>query len=298
MKYLFVIAVIAVALSSCCIEGKMEATRASLLEAKTQQSLESGQLVAAKNLAGAKRMEGYIDSVIENRVHAKLNKLKNGIEPAGFMITSLDSLLANKKNFRKKYKTYIIPTVDSLKRHAAMYSERNKLYKMVEEGLSNSKYQLFDLAAFFGPGKYAIPDDKKELAEASFSPIIDSIFSFSNKHNIKGTASLVVLGFADGTGFSSEGPLFDTLTALIGRTDVSKQELNSKLSELRASELIKHLSFIYSKKGEYSTLSVKPEVEYIGLGKGEAYPLPTIKDYSVDDPRRRIVLCYWIVLPD
>ncbi len=92
--------------------------------------------------------------------------------------------------------------------------------------------------------------------------------------------------------------MFDTLTAKIGRTDVTKEELNKKLSELRAEELIKQLAKVFIQKAPSFVNFEKLNIEYIHNGKGEAYPLPTIKDYQVDDPRRRIVLCYWVVLPD
>lgn len=170
---------------------------------------------------------------------------------------------------------------------------------MIQEGLNIADYHLFDLAAFFGPGKYIIPDDKTDLALASFAPIIDSVVVFSNKYNtIPKTATLVILGFADGAGFATEGPLYDTLTALIGKTVLSKEELNQKLSELRAQELIKQLTKVFLQKAPLFKDIDKTKIEYIGQGKGETYPLPTIKNYEVDDARRRIVLCYWSVLPD
>ena len=125
------------------------------------------------------------------------------------------------------------------------------------------------------------------------------MMKFSNQYkDIPKTGTLVILGFADGMGFSTDAGLLDTLNAAIGKTDPSKEELNIKLSEFRAIELVEQLKKIFSDKAssfdDFHNLSIK----YIPQGKGEAYPLPYIKDYTNDDPRRRIVLCYWIVLPD
>jgi len=39
-------------------------------------------------------------------------------------------------------------------------------------------------------------------------------------------------------------------------------------------------------------------IAYLAVGQGEEYPLPYITDYRDDDERRRIVLCYWSVLPE
>ncbi|MBK7307969.1 MAG: hypothetical protein IPI88_13645 [Chitinophagaceae bacterium] len=74
--------------------------------------------------------------------------------------------------------------------------------------------------------------------------------------------------------------------------------MNQKISELRAKELIKQMTGLYFKKATGFTEVEKLKIEYIGQGKGEAYPVSGIKDYAVDDERRRIVLCYWVVLPD
>ena len=32
--------------------------------------------------------------------------------------------------------------------------------------------------------------------------------------------------------------------------------------------------------------------------KGDALPNPDVKDYKVDDPRRRVVLLFWSIFPD
>ncbi len=90
----------------------------------------------------------------------------------------------------------------------------------------------------------------------------------------------------------------DTLTSLIGITDATKEELNQKLSELRAEELIKQLKAIFIKKAGEFRSNDNLQVNYFGNGKGEAFPLPTIKDYQVEDDRRVLFfvigLCYLI----
>lgn len=285
-------------ISSCCVQGKMDAARKALSDFREQQAKERQKIEAMRGVSDFKLKEGKIDTTIQNRIFRRLNSFQAVLNmPEGYAKT-VDSLLSNNKLFRKKYKTIVLPFLDSLQKVIAGYSNRLKLYIMVEDGLDIAKYELFDLAAFFGPGKYEIPDEKSALAVKSFSPIIDSVVRFARKYDLSSTASLVILGFADGTGFSNSGPLFETLTGYIGRKDVTKEELNQKLSELRAKELITQLTKAFIQKASSISEMEKVMVEYIGQGKGEAYPLPTIKDYTLDDARRRIVLCYWAVLPD
>lgn len=284
--------------TSCCIQGKMDAAKEVLSDFRKQQEIERQKIESLRGLSGIKLGEGKIDTTIQNRILKRLQRFQVSMNTPDGYANRIDSLLASKKTFRKNYETIVLPFLDSLQKSIGGYANRLKLYIMVEDGLDIAKYELFDLAAFFGPGKYEIPEEKSALAIKSFSPIIDSVIKFADKYNVPGTASLVILGFADGTGFSNSGPLFETLTGHIGRRDVTKEELNQKLSELRARELIKQLTIAFIQKKPSFAAMEKILVEYIGQGKGETYPLPTIRDYTVDDSRRRIVLCYWVVLPD
>ena len=106
------------------------------------------------------------------------------------------------------------------------------------------------------------------------------------------------MGYADGLGVTEGTDLYYTLLDELRKPKAEKEELNSKLSELRAKELIKQMTVLYLKKAHDFKNVDKLKIEYLGQGKGEALPIKSIKDYSDDDARRRIVLCYWVVLPN
>lgn len=285
-------------IASCGTQRKIEETRKVLKTIKEGKEKENGKLTAVNESSLNKLKEGKIEKNIKHLIDERLERYRQKIDSTGKTINQIELLMEDKKIFKKEYKSVVVPALDSLKKDNSLYDKRLTIYMMIEDGLNIADYHLFDLAAFFGPGKHIIPDDKVEFARESFAPIVDSLINFSSKYNDKPrTGSLLILGFADGTGFS-EGPLYDTLKALIGKAEVTKEELNLKLSELRAGELIKHLEQIYYQKKKVFTDINDFRVEYIGQGKGEEYPLPTIKDYMVEDARRRIVLCYWVVLPD
>ena len=128
---------------------------------------------------------------------------------------------------------------------------------------------------------------------------MDPLILFSNKYSqYPRTATLIVLGFADGTGITNGSELYYTLLDELRKPQAEKEELNQKLSELRAKELIKQMTNLYLKKASGYSEIEKLKTEYVGQGKGESLPISGIKDYTVDDERRRIVLCYWAVLPD
>ena len=296
--FLFILLATGIILSSCGTQRKIEDTRKAIAVFKEEQKSETARISSVKDFSVVKLDEGKIDKNIKHLIDTRINRYTNKIDSSKKVLSTLESLIEDKKKFRKGYKEIVLPALDSLKKDTSTAGERLKIYMMIEDGLNVASYHLFDLAAFFGSGKYIIPEDKVDFAQASFAPIIDSLILFSNKYNDKSrTASLLILGFADGAGFS-EGPLYDTLKIMTGKESATKEELNQKLSELRARELIKHLEQIYIQKQQHFPMTKDFRIEYIGQGKGEEYPLPTIKDYMVEDARRRIVLCYWIVLPD
>lgn len=297
-KNIFYLLSVTLLLSACGTQKKIETTRKALAAVKEAQQKESSKISSVKDFSVTKLNQGKIESTIKSLIDNKLGLYVARIDSVGKVVQNIEQLLDDKKAFRKNYKEIVVPTLDSLKKNDSLFADRLKIFLMIEDGLDVADFRLFELAAFFGPGVFNIPEEKTELAHTMFSPIVDSLKIFSNKYaSINRKATLLVLGFADGTGFS-EGPLHDTLSALIGKNDATKKELNQKLSELRADELIKQLRAIFIKKAGDFIGTDNLQVEYFGKGKGEAYPLPTIKDYQVDDDRRRIVLCYWVVLPE
>ena len=264
--------------------------------------LQSGENDKVKNIASSgetKLADRKIDSNINNRIDQRLSSMRKDMDSINKEISNLKSLATDKKKFRQNYKKEIVPKLAQLDTFYKKYDERLKIYLMMEDALNTSNYVLFDLAAFFGPGLYNIPPGQEQLAAESFSPLIDSLVKFSNKYqDMPRTATIVVLGFADGQDVNKFGALYDTLSRMLEKHDATKEELNKKLSELRSVELIKQLTALFAQKVPEIKSLDQLSVEYISQGKGEELPMPSIKDYKDDDERRRIVLCYWAVLPN
>jgi outer membrane protein OmpA-like peptidoglycan-associated protein len=155
------------------------------------------------------------------------------------------------------------------------------------------------MAVFFGPGEYIIPEEKYSLAKEYFSPVIDSLMKFSNKFSaVNRTASIVLNGYADATGIGEGSNLYNLLLARLNKTTATKEELNAALSDLRAENLRVFLNRLMDeRKNDFLNLNALT-FENIRRGMGEKLPDPKITDYTIDDARRRIVLCYWSVLPN
>lgn len=288
-----------VLISSCVGNKKIAAVKNKLKGIEEQMQKENAEIKNISTQADAKLLANKIDSNILNRIDKRLAKSTTRLDEAQLLANQLNEILKDKKSTRKNYKSIVLPLLDSLQKQSNRYAQRLALYVMIKDGLNVADFKQFDLAAFFGPGKYLIPEDKVDIAALSFSPVVDSLILFSNKYNqYPRTATLIILGFADGTGINPGGELYYTLLDELRKPQAEKEELNQKISELRAKELIKQMTGLYFKKARGFTEAEKLKIEYIGQGKGEAYPVSGIKDYAVDDERRRIVLCYWVVLPD
>lgn len=297
-NYLPVLIVIA-SLFSCVGAKKMHQASQQITALQALQVGENNKVAAITTAGEEKLAARKIDSNINSRLQQRLSVIQHEMDSINKEIAGLQSLTTNKKDFRSAYKKEILPKLSQLDTFYKKYDQRMKIYLMLEEGITSANYTLFDLAAFFGPGVYNIPAGQEQLAAQSFMPLVDSLISFSNRHeNTSRTATLVILGFADAQDINPTSPLHDTLTTMLAATDAPKELLNKKLSELRALELIKQLTAVFKQKVSLIRNIDQLNVEYIGQGRGEEFPIPTIKDYKDDDERRRIVLCYWAVLPN
>lgn len=286
-------------LVSCAGSKKMRAVRSRLDIIKEAQARETSQVKHLSETRAARWKQNKLDSVINKRYDFRVQRIDAQMDSLSQEIAGLESLVGDKKKFRKAYRKVVWPRLEALDSFRNENANRRQVYLMLEDGLNTTQYALFDLAAFFGPGKYVIPGDKAEMVARSFAPLLDSVIRFSDKYkNLPQTAILVVIGFADGTGFDPQGHLYAELTGMTGKPKATRPELNKKLSELRAETLASRLKVLLGSRLEGKAETDNIKVEFIGLGKGEQYPFPNISDYREDDERRRIVLCYWAVLPN
>lgn len=286
-------------LSSCVGNRKITAAKNKLNGIEQQMQMETVEIKAINTKSDTKLQINKIDSNILRIIGGRLAKSAAMLDSAELKANLLKDILKDKKRTRENYRSIVLPVLDSLQKQSDKYAERLLLYFMVKDGLDVADFKLFELAAFFGPGIYEIPEDKVDIAAVKFTPLIDSLMEFSYKYNkVPRTATLIILGYADGEGISSGSELYYRLLDSLGKPRAEKEELNQKLSEFRAKELIKRLTDIYIKKAPEFKEADKLKIRYIAQGKGEALPFRSIKDYNVVDDRRRIVLCYWVVLPD
>jgi hypothetical protein len=242
---------------------------------------------------------GKIDSATAQSADTRISNYLKKIEENAAEIKTLEKRIGTPEDYAANsasIKSRVLLLDSEVNKSAAA---RKYSFDMIEESLSKSTKTLFSLAAFFGPGGYAIPEEKLEKARIYFSPVIDSLIKFSNKYaEAPRTATIIVNGYADATQISKGSKLYNELAASLKVDEPTKEQLNIRLSALRAEELSKLFTkTIEAKSGKFIALP-KITFENLEVGRGEQLPDPTIKNYKVNDERRRIVIVYWSVLPN
>lgn len=245
--------------------------------------LAGGKIDSATGLGVDTRIAKYLKRIEENTKEIKL--LEN-------RIGTPEDYAANSASIKAR-----VLIIDSVVNKSA--KSREYTFAMIEEGLQKSTKTLFSLAAFFGPGGYAIPAEKSEKARIYFSPVIDSLIKFSNKYaEIPRTATILVNGYADATQITVGSKLYKEMAVYLKQDAPTKAQLNVGLSSLRAEELSNLFTKTIKEKSSQFVALPKITFENIEAGRGEQLPDPNIMNYKTNDDRRRIVIVYWSVLPN
>ncbi|MBL7980091.1 MAG: hypothetical protein JNN12_17265 [Bacteroidetes Order II. Incertae sedis bacterium] len=152
-----------------------------------------------------------------------------------------------------------------------------------------SKMRPFETAAYYPPGKYEVPEDKKQVLQEALKPTLQGIKRFKTEYPYFPCVGKVeVNGYADRTGIREGSGLYEELKSELKVEAPTRSELNRQLSHWRA-EGIGNLM---------KTIPYGSEVVIKAIGKGEldppgAHRLPAGSVLKDDDPRRRIVVVYW-----
>ena len=218
MKIPFIGIVLLFSFTSCITKKIAKATKVKVEVIKELNKKET-ILVDSIVVNGNKKLEkNKRDSILNLLFTNKIYSIKKDNDSIQIVIAALELLIADKKHFKDTYKEIILPKLKQLESYSSNAGNRMKIYLMLEEGLNVTNFTLFDLAAFFGPGKYLIPQNKSELVIKSFDPMLDSVIYFSNKFStVPRTASLVILGFSDGQSFGALNNSNERLRKLLNK---------------------------------------------------------------------------------
>ena len=156
-----------------------------------------------------------------------------------------------------------------------------------------------DQDVLFEPGRYTVSKTVADAIGKFFEPPTKEIDLFTKKYPDFPMALVITAkGYADATSIAEGSALYNDLKdklSLSGKP-LTTENLNKELSDARAKSVIE--LFTTFTKGRASDGGNVKNVAYLYEGKGEALPDPKVKDYKVNDPRRRVVMLFWCVFPE
>ncbi|MCX6318182.1 MAG: hypothetical protein NTW29_12885 [Bacteroidetes bacterium] len=190
-----------------------------------------------------------------------------------------------------------------LKKALTLSESTSKLIRdkvnFINDLINRNMVVKLDQDVLFEPGKYTVAPSVADAIGKFFEPAAKEIDLFTQKYpDFPLSLVITAKGYADGTAIAEGTQLYKALTEDLKLTSGApdNKELNKQLSRKRAEAVIE-LFKKYTKDRSTMGGSVK-NIMFLTEGKGDAIPNPQINDYSISDPRRRIVLLFWSVFPE
>ena len=184
----------------------------------------------------------------------------------------------------------------------------DKKTEVIVDFLGNETFSKSEIKTLFQPGDYALTTSETKEGVLRFRPIVEKMFTFADKYRnsqyqggikrLRG--EIVITGYSDATPIEPGSNLYQSLVQRVMREDKltapTSSNLNRKLSELRAGTIKGLLETIIRtrEKGRTDPMPVKIMVS----GRGEELPAGLSVNMALNDPNRRVVTFYWVVLPE
>ncbi len=299
-KMLYASVMIGALMTSCGIQKRMAATTEKSKTTREVLHTDSATLSQLQAEMVKKLGKQGVDSSLNIKIVSLLATLQDDLSKIQQTVNAVDFFLETKKNFRpNNYEEAVRSYVTRLDSFQLQKSIRDRIYQLLDEAVKMEAFQKYGMGAFFEPGIYRIAPAAFNSVNQSFQPAIDSMSAISNRYpDIKRTAHLVIVGYADATPITPGTKLFNELKSYLKQPEPQSEQMNEALSDLRASELLRNLKIIMkasaSKFSSYNQL----KIGYSSYGRGQALPFKNITDYTDNDERRRVVVFYWAILPE
>src|SRR5215831_14929997 len=213
----------AMILASCASSKKVEDLTKATREALEMVKQEAQRAI---RLTSQKVENNEVDPEIGKEVISNLQVAEKKVDTALVQAANVQKAASREDilKFAEKSNLIIQSALTDLK-------SLNDLYDV-------ATFSQFETATFFPTGGYVIPTEKMDEARVSMEPVVQRMIKFFGDHpNQRFVAVVVCYGFSDETPISKESSLYPSLLAKMNVTNPSRQQLNSKLSELRAKSI-------------------------------------------------------------
>ena len=304
---LYISFVVLLLLSTACSRNttaiKQSTLALSMAEQSQKSALEMLDKVSAQSKA-AKEMEN-IDSSTNHQIQNYVLEQSTAIETVLKELENAHQDIDSYKGKRgdKDEKEVIAEANKIISRSSDLVRILEKKTEVIVDFLGSETFSKSEIGALFKPGEYQLIKEQIKEGQKLFRPIVEKLFVFSGKYkdafsSLKG--EIIVTGYSDATAIEKGSGLYRDLAKKLQRDDAvevpSNQDLNQKLSELRASAVRDLLEKIIAdrKKANPELIDINVRI----LGRGELIPKGLEENVAANDRRRRVVTFYWVVLPN
>ncbi|HPG12103.1 MAG TPA: hypothetical protein PLU37_11265 [Chitinophagaceae bacterium] len=278
---------------SCSTQQKLQDGKNKMVEIDKDLKQQKNTLNKLDKIRETKLAENQILDTASQKIGQFIQKTRKEIQDR----ISEDSLMIGEVEVARADWNSLKKALTQSQR--SLKSINNKV-AFINDLLERNRVVKLDQDVIFQPGEYKVSDDVANSITNFFEPAAKGVDSFINKYpDFNLSLVITAKGYADGTIISETSDLYKELKEQLKlqTSSPSNKELNHQLSRLRAQKVIQLFQeFTTARAGNRQTSN--EHILYLSEGKGEAYPDPTIKNYKVNDPRRRVVLLFWSIFPE
>jgi DNA primase large subunit len=277
---------------SCVTSKKMNTGKTKLTTIDSQLVSYSKSLEKLDNTRKEKEEKNQIDDTASGRIKKFINNTYRQIDT----LIDQNKVIINGNEVSRddwnKLNKAIVTTQEASQKI-------NRKILFLDDLINRNMVVKLDQDVLFQPGSYTITSSVVAGIGKLFEPAALEIDKFSAKYpDIPMSLVITAKGYADATSISEGSGLYNKLKERLSLSnkEPDAKELNKELSRARAEgvkELFKQYAESRNDNGIY-----KRTILYVFEGKGDALPNPEIKDYTLDDARRRVVLLFWSVFPE
>ncbi|MEQ1675437.1 MAG: hypothetical protein ABL876_01975 [Chitinophagaceae bacterium] len=290
--FLLPVLLLSVCFFSCVPQQKATTHKQQLAILDSQLEQHSRKLKELDAKRQAKLDQNEIDDTANNRIRKYIGVTTAEIDK---LVAQNSILIGNtvveREDWNKLKKTLVLSQVIS--------KLINDKVNFINDLINRNMVVKLDQDVLFQPGKYTVAQEVSDAIGKFFEPAAKEIDMFTQKYpDFPLSLVITAKGYADGTSITEGTPLYKALVegVRLSGANPDNKELNKELSRKRAAAVIE-LFQKYTKDRSTMGGSVR-NIMFVTEGKGDAIPVGKATDYTIDDPRRRVVLLFWSVFPE
>ena len=279
-------------MASCVPQQKVTDAKKELAVVDSTLTTQKVTLTDLGEQVKKKQAQNEMDDTSSARINSYINKATSEIDSlkANHLIR-IGEAVVNRSDWES-----LLKTLAYARRSAKTINDK---INFLSDLISQNTVVKIDQDVFFSPGSYTVSPNLAKSIEKIFEPAALEIDKFTRKYpDFPLSLVITAKGYADATTIAEGSNLHRELTdrLKLSGTDPDNKALNKELSNARAQQVIELFKkYASTRAGSQGYIR---NILYLYEGKGESLPNPRITDYSISDPRRRVVYLFWSVFPE